>query len=165
MGTTAATVRATRRRPAALVALIVMQLFLSVGALGGGAVLIASPRGGIIKLPLHDLDGSPFHDFLIPGIILFVVFGVGPVLVAWALAREARSAALERCNPFRLEFWGWTLSGVIGVGLVIWIAVEVQIIPSTFLQPFYAGVGVVIILLTLAPSVRAYYRRERPRAT
>jgi hypothetical protein len=51
------------------------------------------------------------------------------------------------------------------VGLVIWIAAEVLIIPSTFLQPFYAGVGVVIILLTLAPSVRAYYRRERPRAT
>jgi hypothetical protein len=81
------------------------------------------------------------------------------------LVRRPRSTALESVNPFRHEYWGWTLSGVIGVGLVIWIAVEVLIIPSTFLQPFYAGVGVVIILLTLAPSVRAYYRRERPRAT
>jgi hypothetical protein len=31
--------------------------------------------------------------------------------------------------------------------------------PVSFLEPFYAGVGVVIVALTLAPSVRAYYRR------
>ena len=165
MTTTAAAVNAATRRPATVTALIVAQLFLALGALAGGATLIASPKGGVIKLPLSDLRGSPFSDFLIPGVILFVVLGVGPVVVAWALLRRPRVAALSAVNPFRRQYWGWTASGVIGVGLVIWIAVEVLIIPSTFLQPFYAGVGVVIILLTLAPSVRAYYRRERPRAT
>ena len=159
MTTTAAAVTATTRRPAALVALIVVQLFQAVGALGGGAELVASPRGGIIKVPLRDLNGSPFSDFLIPGIILFVVLGVGPLVVAWALIRRPPSATLEALNPVRHEYWGWTLSGVIGVGLVIWIAVEVLIIPFTFLQPFYAAVGIVIVLLTLAPSVRAFYRR------
>ena len=147
------------RRPAAVVALIVVQLFQAVGALAGGAVLVTSPKGGIIKMPLSSLKGSPFSDFLIPGIILFVVLGVGPLVVAWALLRRPRSAALEAVNPFRHEYWGWTLSGVIGVGLVIWIAVEVLIVPLSFLQPFYAGVGLVIIALTLAPPVRAFYRR------
>ena len=80
-------------------------------------------------------------------------------MVAWALLRRPRSAALEAVNPFRTEYWGWTLSGVIGVGLVIWIAVEMLIVPLSFLQPFYAGVGLVIIALTLAPPVRACYRR------
>jgi hypothetical protein len=160
MTTTMAAARgAATRRPAALIALIVVQLFQALGALGGGAVLIASPKDGVIKLPLSDLRGSPFGDFLIPGIVLFVVLGLGPAVVAWALIRRPRSAALEAVNPFRHEYWGWTLSGVIGVGLVIWIAVEVLFIPLTFLQPFYAGVGLVIILLTLAPSVRAHYRR------
>jgi hypothetical protein len=32
-------------------------------------------------------------------------------------------------------------------------------VPYNFLQPLYAGVGIVIIVLTLVPSVRAYYRR------
>lgn len=159
MTTTTAELSTTGRRPAPLIALIVVQLFQALGALGGGAVLVASPKGGIIKMPLSYLHGSPFSDFLIPGIILFVVLGVGPLAVAWALIRRPPSAALEAVNPFPHEYWGWTLSGVIGVGLVIWIAVEVLVIPFTFLQPFYATVGIVIILLTLVPSVRAYYRR------
>jgi hypothetical protein len=158
--TTASAIRTTSRRPAALIALIVVQLFQAVGALGGGATLIASPKGGIIKMPLSNLDGSPFKDFLIPGIILFVVLGVGPLVAAWVLFRRPRSTALERVNPFRHEYWGWTLSGMIGVALVVWIAVETLIVPYSILQPFYAGVGIVIIALTLVPSVRAYYRRQ-----
>ena len=159
MTTSAAAGGGPSRRPAALIALIVVQLFQAVGALGGGAALMASPKGGIIKMPLSNLDGSPFKDFLIPGIILFVVLGVGPLVAAWVLIRRPRSTALESVNPFRHEYWGWTLSGVVGVGLVIWIAVETLIVPYNFLQPLYAGVGAVIIVLTLVPSVRAYYRR------
>ena len=159
MTTTTETLGATTRRPAALVALIVVQLCQAIGALGGGAVLVASPKGAIVNMPPSYLGGSPFSDYLIPGIILFVVLGIGPLVVAWALIRQPRSAALEAVNPFRREYWGWTLSGVIGVGLVIWIAVEVLIIPFNVLQPFYGAVGIVIILLTLAPRVREYYRR------
>ena len=159
MTTTAAPLSVAPRRPAALIALIVVQLFQAIGALGGGATLMASPKGGIIKMPLSNLDGSPFKDFLIPGIILFVVLGAGPLVAAWVLIRRPRSTALESVNPFRHEYWGWTLSGVVGVGLVIWIAVETLIVPYNFLQPLYAGVGAVIIVLTLVPSVRAYYRR------
>jgi hypothetical protein len=157
MTTTASARRGATRRPAAVTALIVVQVFLALGALAGGAALVASPRGGIIKLPLSDLQGSPFNDFLIPGLILFVVLGVGPLVVALTLLRRPRSAALAAANPFRGCYWGWTASGVIGVGLVIWIAVEALIVPYSFLQPFYGAVGVAIIALTLAPSSRAYY--------
>jgi hypothetical protein len=157
MTTTAPALRATRR-PAVVTALVVVHVFLALGALAGGAALMASPKGGVIKLPLSDLRGSPFGDFLIPGLVLFVVLGVGPLVVAWALLRRPRSAALAAVNPFRDEYWGWTASGVIGVGLVIWIAVEALIIPYSFLQPFYGAVGVAIIVLTLMPGARAYYR-------
>ena len=159
MTTTASTISVAPRRPRALVALVVVQLFQALGALAGGAVLMASPDGRLMKMPLSNLDGSPFKDFLIPGIILFVVLGMGPLATAVVLVRRPRSATLERINPFPHEYWGWTLSGAIGAGLVIWIAVETLIVPYSFLQPFYAGVGIVIIALTLAPSVRACYRR------
>jgi hypothetical protein len=159
MTTTAPAPRAITRRPAVVTALVVVHLFLALGALAGGAALMASPKGGVIKLPISDLRGSPFSDFLIPGLILFVVLGVGPLVVAWALLYRPPSAALAAVNPCRGEYWGWTASGVIGVGLVIWIAVEALIIPYSFLQPFYGAVGVAIIVLTLTPGARAYYGR------
>ncbi len=146
-------------RPVAVTTLIAVLLLQAAGALAGGAALMASPRGGIIKMPLSFLKGSPFHDFLIPGVILFVVLGLCPLLVAWALLRRPPAAVLEAINPFRRQYWAWTAAGVIGVGLLIWIAVEATIIPFSILQPFYAAVGLGIILLTLRHSVRDYYRR------
>ena len=146
-------------RPAAATALVVVLIVQAVSGLAGGAALIASPRGGVIHMPLSQLEGSPFHDFLIPGVILFVVLGLCPLLTAVALLREPAIAPLEALNPFRRQYWAWTAAGVIGVGLLIWIAVEVAFIPFSALQPFYAGVGVVIIALTLRRPVRDYYRR------
>jgi len=150
--------RPATMRPAAVTALVAVLILQAAGGLGGGAALIASPKGGIIRLPLSDLAGSPFHDFLIPGIILFVVLGLAPLLVAWALLYRPLVAFLQAVNPFRRQYWAWTAAGVIGVGLLIWIAVEVAIIPFSVLQPFYAAVGLVIIVLTLRRAVRDYYR-------
>ena len=45
--------------------------FLSLGAIGGGGVLIISPTGVLIGMPISELKNSPFNSFLIPGIILF----------------------------------------------------------------------------------------------
>lgn len=39
--------------------LLVLEILLSVGALGGGLVLILSPHGEIMPLPLSALAGSP----------------------------------------------------------------------------------------------------------
>lgn len=39
-----------------------VELFLALGALGGGAALMLGPRGQIIPLPLSTLAGSPFAD-------------------------------------------------------------------------------------------------------
>jgi hypothetical protein len=155
----AAAARPATARPAAVTALVAVLILQAAGGLGGGAALIASPKGGIIRMPLSDLAGSPFHDFLIPGIILFAVLGLGPLLAAWALLREPRIALFEALNPFRRQYWAWTAAGVVGVGLLIWIAVEVAIIPFSILQPFYAAVGLVIVALTLRREVRDYYRR------
>ena len=148
-----------RRRPAAVVALVVVLLVQGVGGLAGGLALAASPKGGIIKLPVSDLAGSPFHDYLLPGLILALVLGLGPLVAAWVLVRRPPWPAAEVVNPFRHEYWGWTLSGVVGVGLLNWIAVEVTIIPYNALQPVFGAVGLAIVALTLLPSVRAWYQR------
>ncbi len=44
-------------------------------AIGGGMVLIIDPKGSILQLSVSLLSGSPFNNYLIPGIILLVFNG------------------------------------------------------------------------------------------
>lgn len=68
--------------------LIALLAFLGLGAIGGGAVLIISPSGKLMGMPLAMLDTSPFSNFLIPGIILFLVLGLLPMFLLIALLKN-----------------------------------------------------------------------------
>ena len=64
--------------------------FLSLGAIGGGMVLIISPSGELIGIPLSEFRNIPFNSYLIPGIILFSVLGIVPLLLIIALLPRMR---------------------------------------------------------------------------
>lgn len=68
--------------------LILLHLLLGIGAVFGGVVLVIDPSGELINMPITLLENSPFDSFLIPGIILFVVLGVLPLIVSFALATK-----------------------------------------------------------------------------
>ena len=59
-----------------------IQAFIGLGALGGGFMLVRDPSGSALELPMSLLEGSPFPDFLIPGMFLFAVNGVGSMIGA-----------------------------------------------------------------------------------
>ncbi|HRD38153.1 MAG TPA: hypothetical protein PLC65_05940 [Bacteroidia bacterium] len=56
---------------------IALLLFNGIGAIYGGGSLILHPDGSGLQMPLDILKSSPFSDFLIPGIVLFIVNGLG----------------------------------------------------------------------------------------
>jgi hypothetical protein len=118
---------------------IAFEVLLGIGALGGGLVLIVAPRGEIMPLRLSALAGSPFDTYLGPGLILFTVLGLGPLVAAglgWRRHPLAPSAAL-----------------VVGAALLIWIAVEIGIIGYSNeppLQAIYLVLGVAICVDALA---------------
>jgi hypothetical protein len=132
--------KSTRHRTQPLsrvvMAAVVLEVLLSIGALGGGLVLMIAPRGEIMSLPLAALAGSPFDTYLVPGLILFGVLGLGPLVaarLAWLRHPLAPTAAF-----------------VAGAGLLIWVAVEVAIIGYSNeppLQAIYGILGVVIVLV------------------
>src|ERR1700688_889950 len=98
-------------------AAVSLELFLSIGALGGGSALMLGSRGEIIPLPVSALKGSPFETYFVPGLILFCALGLGPLaaaLLAWLRHPLAPIAALG-----------------VGVALLIWMAVEIAIIGYT----------------------------------
>jgi hypothetical protein len=87
--------------------LLILLAFLGVGAWFGGGILIVSPSSKLFGMPLSMLDKSPFADFLIPGIILFVVLGLAPCLLIFALLKKPVSALADRLNFCPDMHWVW----------------------------------------------------------
>ena len=114
----------------------ILELILGIGALGGGLALILGPRGELLPLPVSLLEGSPFQSYLGPGVILFAVLGVGPLVVAVLV--------------WRGNHWAPLLTLAAGAALLIWLAVEIGIVGYASdppLQPLYLGLGAALSLV------------------
>ena len=108
-----------------------LMVLLGFGALGGGVALVTNPDGSNMQFSVSLLAGSPFSDFLIPGLILGGLFGLGSFAVAWMGLLNWRPA------PF--------LAFAIGAAQMIWIVVELIVIKElSFLHPTFFCVGLAI---------------------
>ena len=122
-----------------------IQAFIGLGALGGGFMLVRDPSGSALELPMSLLEGSPFPDFLIPGMFLFAVNGVGSMIGA-GLSFTRRRYAQE-------------IAIVLGAILVTWIVIQVVIISSFhWLHVLYFILGVVEL------GIGLYIRRRQLQA-
>lgn len=134
--------------------------FLGLGAMGGGAVLVISPEGKLIGLPLSMLDSSPFNNYLLPGIILFLVLGIAPALLIPALLKKRESKFAERFNFFKDMHWAWTYTIYIAFALIIWLQIQMEMIQAvSWLHTFYTFLAILIIFVSLLPQVRNFYRK------
>jgi len=131
------------RRPLSAWALLILMLIQGIGGLGGGISLVAAPDGAIMQIPVSYLEGSPFSDYLVPGLILLFVLGVFPLVTAAGLWLRRR--------------WSWYAAFAVGCGLVIWILVEITIIPYDPLQVIFGVVGALIASVALLPPTRRFY--------
>ena len=123
----------------------ILQAFIGLGALGGGFMLVRDPSGSALELPMSLLEGSPFPDFLIPGMFLLAVNGVGSMIGA-GLSFTRRRYAQE-------------IAIVLGAILVAWIVMQIVIISSFhWLHVLYFILGVVEL------GIGLYIRRRRFKA-
>ncbi len=79
-----------------------------------------------------------FSSYLVPGVVLLVVLGVGPLLAAYGV--------------WRRRSWGWTASFLVGAALIIWLSIQIRIIgyhAEPPLQLIYALVGSAIAVLSV----------------
>lgn len=89
--------------------LLCLHWFVGIGAMAGGSMAILNPYnpGG---MPIDSLNNSPFSNFLIPGIILFTVIGLGNIFSAISMI-------------FKSKYQGY-ISSIFSWALVIWIIVQ-----------------------------------------
>ncbi len=140
---------------------LILLSFLGLSAIGGGGALIISPSGKLLGgLPLSILQNSPFTNFLIPGIILFVVLGLFPTFLIFALLKKIASPFAEHFNFFKDMYWAWSYSIYVAFALIIWIQVETIYVQGVGgLQTFYMLYAIPLIFVALLPQVRFFYKK------
>lgn len=143
--------------PFSLWILKALLLVLGISALVSGLELIIDPTGKLIRFPEGSLDGSPFSNYLIPGILLAVCIGLLPLTAWFALWKKPHMAFLNRINPFPHRHWAWAAALKSGFALLIWISVQMTMVPYSFLQPLLLCWALLILLLCFAPGIRAFY--------
>ena len=119
------------------VALLVVDGFVALTAIGGGIALATGLEGD--RFPADWLKGTPFSSYLVPGLILAVMVG--------GSAAAATAAALSRPDA------GGLTSLAAGLIMMGWIAGEIMILkqPSwSWTEVFYFAVGFVMAALGLA---------------
>jgi hypothetical protein len=128
----------SRRLPGLGRLAMVLEIFLGIGALFGGIQFILAPDGHLLGVPLSMLAGTPFHSFLVPGLLLCTFVGLGPIVAA---AITARRRAIGPLAAFAV---GLTLMGWITVEMVIFAGV------TSLFWAFYLVLGTVIAAVGLA---------------
>ena len=116
---------------------IILLLFNAIGALWGGFGLIYDPSGKFMQMPLAFLEHSPFSDYLIPGIILFVFNGLLCLVAAFFVIKK------HRVYSYFTLFQGLVL--------VVWLTVQIIMIKIFYFPlhlPYYT-IGLALVFIGL----------------
>ncbi len=127
------------------VVLGILQCFVAVMAVPAGLSLILQPDGSGIGLPTAILQTSPFRDYLIPGLFLFVFNGIFHVIGGVTSFRKGK------------------YMGILGLGLgiilLLWILIQVYFTGLVhFLQPLFFLIAIIEIILGSRLYVIKAYR-------
>ena len=109
-------------------------LFNAAGAIYGGGNLIIHPDGSSIQLSMEWLKYTPFRDYFVPGIILFVANGLCSIIVFISLI-------------LNVSIYSWLVI-VQGVILTFWIIIQIILIRTVyFLHIIMGSCGILMIVL------------------
>ncbi len=112
----------------------VLQAFIGIGAVAGGLGLALDPSGESLGVPLELLEKTPFASYLVPGIVLFAVNGLGSLagaVASFSRHRYAGEAAMA-----------------LGTFLVAWILIQVYWMSGFhWLHWLYLSLGIVEAVL------------------
>jgi hypothetical protein len=111
----------------------VLQVFIGIGAVAGGLGLTIDPSGASLRIPLEVLEETPFTTFLVPGIVLFVVNGLGSLVGA--------------AGSFTRHRYAGEAAMALGTFLVAWIVIQVYWMGLHWLHGLYLGLGALELVL------------------
>ena len=113
---------------------LTLLVFMGIAGATGGLLLIADPSGATLGLAASLLEDTPFTDYLVPGVLLFLIIGMGNLAAAVAVMRSIR--------------WFPFLIAAEGFSITIWILVQMVMVQLIVPQQFVIGIiGLLLIAL------------------
>lgn len=108
--------------------------FNCCGAITGGGILMIDSTGESLGMPVKWLQHSPFKDYFIPGLLLFLIIGLGGMLaLIFTIYRK---------------YYYQELDFLLGLALSIWMIVQLIMLQTINLLHFLFGItGFVLLIL------------------
>lgn len=104
-----------------------IHFFVGLGAVFGGLGAILNPNG-LMGITTEVLKVGPFKTFMIPGIFLFLIIGLGNIIAGILISKD-------------LKYQGY-ISGAFSTILVFWILIQCFILQSiAILHVIYFFIG------------------------
>ena len=114
----------------------ILSFFVGLGGLAGGLGAILNPYNPM-GISVETLKKGPFTSFLIPGIVLFLVIGIGNIVAGIIIFAK------------KLHYYEY-LSGVMGVIMIGWITIQCIILEDVnYLHIIFFGIGIIQGFLAL----------------
>jgi hypothetical protein len=111
-----------------------LETFVGLSAVYGGTAMLRDPLHPM-GVTTDLIAGSPFTTYTWPGVLLLILVGIAPLLLAIGVVTRVRGAV--------------ALSAAFGVGLVAWICVQwALLLDRLWLQPVMFAIGIVIVALS-----------------
>lgn len=129
---------------------------VGIAAITVGLGLIVAPDGDGFKLSVELLKNTPFRDYLIPGIVLLTVIGVGSLLAA--------------IPAFKLHRFAGAATLLLGLALVLFIVAQVYWIGTgSGLLPILMIVGIVemglgVLIIAVDSNHQMFHRHHNHHA-
>jgi hypothetical protein len=118
-----------------------LSCLVGIGALFGGLLGIFDPNGKLTGMPTDILKTSPFTNFLIPGLFLFFIIGIGHLTSFIFIKRNFKFHAY--------------ISGGLGCILMAWILIQCYIINTiTILHVIFFIVGLIESFFALSMVIK-----------
>lgn len=116
--------------------LIILTSIVGVLATMIGIMMMAVPSGNLINSNVSILKTTSFHDFKVPGLILFLIVGISNFIAFFYLFINHKSK------------FNWSISG--GVLLIIWIVAQFILIESSrWVDVIVITIGALIVFISL----------------
>jgi len=114
--------------------LLLIQLFNGISGIVGGFLLVKDPSGAGLRMPLSWLDGTPFSSYLVPGLVLLVMNGLGNLGGSVYTLLNHKNAG--------------KIAAFFGAVMMLWIISQVSWIGyQSGLQPLYFVTGLAQLIL------------------
>ena len=140
--------------------LAALLIILSIGAIYGGMSLIDDSSGENLNLQLAEYVDFPFKDFLIPGVMLLILFGFIPLLLIYPLFTKPKYSWANIFNIYKRRHWVWIYPVYLGIILVCWVNFQILMIGyNSYVQIIYSFYGLSLIAVSLLPKHMRFYAR------